>query len=699
MRKTENIPSDDIFKVDDKTGNLMAARHLGIFNGKMTIATPSNDVLQFQMLIAPPYVSSGDNDTMWNNPDTILQGRCFGERVKTTKYVWHPFMLEREGTINAVKVRNRTVLIDGLRVVLVMLDMENRRDTKIQAPLQFQIKGGLDYVDHYGFVWPEGKTGCAISCQGNRIIMENVYGAVVVMSNMNGFVWHGYSSIWETMVNLPAHGKKNFCLCISIGAKAEAVASCERVLKGWESEYERTRKAWRGKVADLFSRIPVLESDNRDLIRFYNRSLLPFLFNRWEVDDFVINPYYSTGGVNGGCIGSYLWDYGNPSKMWALYDPASAKNQLKQFLSGDLTVHNAFSPGKGEAHGPWYPINQENIIALIYYYVLISGNFAFLRETINGKTVLDWVFFHATYRDELSKDAVLIDYGTGNNHLELRKQHRYDNYIPDLNARRCLSYKRAYDLCRLIGQKPPVDFIKRAQDLKPLIKAKLWDQKEQWFAWLGEDQKRRELRYTYLIYEMFATGALDREEEQGLLSHLNDREFLSDYGLHSISKKDPAYDQVDIDNGGGGACTCIETTIIERLYKAGYSSAAEEIFKRILWWGTRLPYMTDSQVTNYMAAREDSPLQNAVGALAGAQCIIWGLFGVEINDDFDLMINPRPTTLAKTISLKGLKIRDKEIDISVRGKIFELKVNGVKSRHKTGTRVKVCELTNHGKAV
>ena len=29
--------------------------------------------------------------------------------------------------------------------------------------------------------------------------------------------------------------------------------------------------------------------------------------NKWEVPEFKLNPYYSTGSVKGGCVCNYLW--------------------------------------------------------------------------------------------------------------------------------------------------------------------------------------------------------------------------------------------------------------------------------------------------------------------------------------------------------------------------------------------------------
>ena len=70
-------------------------------------------------------------------------------------------------------------------------------------------------------------------------------------------------------------------------------------------------------------------------------------------------------------------------------------------------------PSTEQGDGPTYLVNQEKIIGCIYYYVLHTGDVSFLEEQINGKSILDWVFHYATFGDDLSKPAVLVDYGEG----------------------------------------------------------------------------------------------------------------------------------------------------------------------------------------------------------------------------------------------------------------------------------------------
>ena len=224
----------------------------------------------------------------------------------------------------------------------------------------------------------------------------------------------------------------------------------------------------------------------------------------------------------------------------------------------------------------------------------------------------------------------LIDYGPSNSHLELRRGYPYNHIMPDLNGRRYNNYLMAARLADVAGKPAPV-LRERAADLKTLFKQQLWNTDQQWFEFITP--KGRDLRWSNQMFKLFASGVLDAEADRGLLSHLNEREFLSQYGLHSLSKLDIAYDPVDIDNGGPGSCTSFPPQIAERLYKAGHAAAAEDMISRLLWWGERLPYWGDSIVADQMDYRKDTPLQCAFDSVAVAQCVIFGLFGIEAQFD------------------------------------------------------------------
>jgi hypothetical protein len=467
-----------------------------------------------------------------------------------------------------------------------------------------------------------------------------------------------------------------------MGNEKDAQRICKKLAANPKRAIDLSRKKLAAETADIFAKLPTFTADNKELEQLYNRSLVLFMMNKWHVPEFVLDPYYSTGGINGGCTCSFLYDFSEGWEIMNLYDPDALREHVKVFLKMGLGKHFAFLPMEGEPYGPWYPVNQEKIIFLIYYYVLITGNKAFLLEKDHGKTVLSQLIEQATHRDDLKKPVALIDYGNGNNHLELRRQYLYNHYLPDLNARRYANYKTVAALCDMVGQDGEY-LRKRAEELKSLIKTKMWSKKYKWFHHF-DAKWNRDIRYTVQMFKLIGSGVLDKEQTDGLLSHLNEKEFLSEYGLHSMSKQDVAYDQLDIDNGGGGICTCFPPQIMERLYKAGCPKEAENIMKRILWWGQRMPYWGDSFVATGIDYRRDTSLQNAIGGISVAQCIIFGMFGVRVSVDGSITINPVPPSFSPGIELRGLKIRGKNIDICVNKGFFTVKADGKSIKSNVG---------------
>jgi hypothetical protein len=243
--------------------------------------------------------------------------------------------------------------------------------------------------------------------------------------------------------------------------------------------------------------------------------------------------------------------------------------------------------------------------------------------------------------------------------------------MPDLNGRRHANYLMAWRLAEA-ARKPAPRLLERAEALRPLLKRELWNPGIRWFDF-RDAAGRKDTRYTIQMFKLFAGGVLDAEEESGLLGHLNEKEFLSPYGIHSLSKLDPAYDPADIDNGGPGSCTCFPPQVAERLYKCGHPAEADDIIRRIRWWGERLPYWGDSLVADRIDYRKDTPLQCTIDGATVAQCIIFGLFGVDARFDGAIRISPHAPAFAPRLGLQGLRIRGSLLDIAVEDGRFRVR--------------------------
>lgn len=647
----------------DGASNILADKHFGIVNGHLTAEVWHSNVINFRSLYAPPFASS----------NFVFDSWVAGESVKTTSYSWMPYQIKRQGVLPGLEISSVITLIEGERALVLEIKIRNTGKQARKVPLQFDISGGLDYPTEWNFAWPEAIKPVYPTRQGDLFIRENDTGMVAI--GAKDLTHQGYVPVWETALNIEPGQSESYFVTLAMGYKEHSRKLAQELLDDAAGAVQKTDEAWAARATGLLGKLPRLTAADKRLERFYDRSALHFLLNQWQVDEFLLHPYYSTGSINGGCIVSYLWDFGEGWEMFSLVDPDATREHIKTFLATNLMRHFAFNPISGAGWGPWYMINQEKIIFHIYFYVLQTGDVSFLHETVKGKTILELVSEHALYGDDLQDEANLLDYGAGNHHLELRRQYRYDHIMPDLNARRYPSYYAAATLFELAGKPAPVDFRDRAEKLKVLIHDKLWSEADQWWWWL-DPAGGKHINLNMQLFKLIGGGAISETEEKALVDRINEKEFLSEYGMHSMSKLDVAYDQIDIDNGGGGAYTGFPPQIIERLYKAGYTEKAEDVLHRILWWADRCPYWGDSLVANYVDYRKDTPLQSTIGSVSGAQAIIFGMFGAKANADGTITVNPVPPSYSCSIALHGLKLRGKSIDIEVENGHYKVTVGG-----------------------
>jgi len=642
----------------DGERSVMRGEHLGIVNGHATAGTPHEDVFALDTLHAPPYAAAGLRFGL----------RLLGEPVKTARCTWHPHAIEREGHVRGVAARSVTALAAGMRSLLQRVELRNESGAALDVPVQAFFSGGASHVPEWGFSCPTAEQSGELEAEPHRLLRRNgdtvlALGCSLDMRHLPYAALGGAPALWEGRVRLAPGETAAFSFTLSLGPRGQADRESAALLAGPEAALERAHHAFSARVTDLYRRLPDFGCDNPRLTAFYHRSLLHYLMNEWDVGEFCLRPCYTTGSVRGGCLAGYLWDYAAGWELHALHHPQAMREHICRYLAIDMARHYAFNPVDGRALGPWYPVNQEKLVGLIYYYVRNTGDRAFLRRAVNGKTVAQWAVFHATLGDAGGEPVALMDYGAqGEHHLELRRGFPYRGVMPDLNGRRYLSYLRAHELTCWAGE-PDASLLRRAQQVKKLFREALWDGEKQWPAFLSEG--RREFRYTVQVFKLLGSPVLDEDQERGLLSHWNEEEFLGAFGLHSLSKRDEAYDQVDIDNGGGGACSIFPVAIAQRLYQIDRVQQADGLLARVLWWGERLPYWGDSMTANYMDYRRDTPLQCTIGGVAGAQCLLFGLLGIAGDGEGGIRAQPRKTALARRITLTGLRMYGKSVDIEV----------------------------------
>ena len=75
--------------------------------------------------------------------------------------------------------------------------------------------------------------------------------------------------------------------------------------------------------------------------------------------------------------------------------------------------------------------------------------------------------------------------------------------------------------------------------------------------------------------------------------------------------------------------------------------------------------------------------------VAAAQCIIFGVFGVNARPDGDVVIRPNPLPFAPRLALKGLKVRGRSLDVRIDDGRYEVRSGGQRITASTGEAVLV----------
>ena len=685
----------DKFSID-QTKNIMRPENFGIANGKITTGIECSDLISIRGIWAPPYVSS----------DFSFQATINSKTVEQPQYTWRPFYIERSAKLEkGVLVQTNTLLVPEGRAFIFSLRMKNGEKKNASISLDFIVKGTLDKMlsdESWGFSAPQSSTSVIVKpLSENSVAFEQGEQAIVITAS-RGLAWDNTQNCFKGVTNLAPDGAGTIFFIFSIGSRDDAMKQNIELAGNPEAVFNEAYSIYDQRVDELYQKLPRFDSDNASLVRFYDRSLAPFLMNRWDVTEFKLNPFYSTGSVRGGCVGDYLWNVGESMEILSVFDPDATKAHIRQFLETGVKTGFGFCPINGSRlhRDYYYPINQEKVIGLTYNYIRNTGDVAFLNENIGGGLILDSIISEALYLDDMSKPVALVDYNTcdpkrrgGQSHLELRTplgKLNYTNVMPDLNGRRYLNYVLAARLSELAG-KPRIDLLERAEALKVELKKQLWDADEKWFVYKIPDSMPpvSEHRYTVQMYYLLGSGVLDEEEESGLLSHLNENEFLSEFGMHSLAKQDLAYFQPDVDNGGPGSCTCFPLNIAKTLYVMGKPLLAENILKRILWWGERMPYWGDSFYADTLRYREETPLQCTIDAVTGAQCIIYGMFGICPNFNGSIKVNPSLPSFASQISLTGVRLRNQVFDITVNNRAYKVSCQGKTIKAQIGQEVTI----------
>ena len=125
------------------------------------------------------------------------------------------------------------------------------------------------------------------------LVKSNEAGAIAIGTSLKNMVWHPLAFHWETVVRLEPKQTHTFAVAVAVGKDPQS--ECARMLEDSATVIREAREAYSRKITHLFAQLPVLEASDQRLQALYNRSLVHFLLNQWEVPEFKLHPYFFDG--------------------------------------------------------------------------------------------------------------------------------------------------------------------------------------------------------------------------------------------------------------------------------------------------------------------------------------------------------------------------------------------------------------------
>jgi len=423
----------------------------------------------------------------------------------------------------------------------------------------------------------------------------------------------------------------------------------------------------REKLAWAYDQLPKFSSTNKQLEIYYYRCMLSMMMSRYENPNYISDVFWAVG------MWPYTisWDNSYSSDILAMLEPESLKGTILTDFE-HVKMKRTYVGWNGAYWDNLYIQEPFALQIMIEAYLRHSNDYTLFEEKAAGKTVWEWM---QAWVDELqnnyTNDLGLIDVGYNTEKIIEIRTDGYNHAVPITNA---LTIKLLNKMSEWALRNGDPKLAKRyaadAHTLRELVNEHLWNEEKGWFDNLYPDGSKGTI-WTYHLFDLLDSDHLTDKQVMHLVGHLQEGEFLGKYGLYSIARRDSVHwDLIDADWGGGGQYAGMPGRISRYLYQRGFAGKGWDILKRHIRYMDYFPYLPQNPWTD--SPHQDlSSMSLEISAGAGMEAIIFGTFGVQMEDGF-LSIKPYNHEDIGEATLKDLKYRGRNFSIQLKRKTFSV---------------------------
>ena len=401
--------------------------------------TAAKSVTGISALSFPPYACCGIPETTWSpgylaTCELYLNGELLSVSSASggeTSYVWYPHRMVRQAQAEGLSIVTTTFMPSKQRALLQSVVVKNLSSRRKMFTLGFDLRAAVTRKP----VW----SGDSLGEADNRLTWDAAHGCLIFEAQHSQAVSvQGFSPKPDRMENkrilvfeatLTPGESREFRYANAIADdKTEAISGYDRVQADFPALLQQNEDVFAGLVKAAFTpgnsefsgHLPQLVTEDESLWNLYYRGFTNLLFARSDSPDSAYGATYITLGGRVNTTLSFPWDTSLTSLSLAMLDPEPLRRLIETWMAQDMHQHLATDYVSGQAVGYWYAVNDMAILRCAQNYLRVTGNFAWLNRTVNGKPVLEHLADHALYWKKLDHFGHgLADYGKIENLLEV----------------------------------------------------------------------------------------------------------------------------------------------------------------------------------------------------------------------------------------------------------------------------------------
>ena len=562
----------------------------------------------------------------------LLQLKVNGTVATSTTCRWFPYQAVRRGTVDGLEVETTVRLVFEGPGLLYQVQVTNKSDQARPVELTIDIPGAP----------PKTSNGTAVSYKSDdpRLGMSHSFGETTPHAEKPDqprlVMAHAFTeapnsleensgvaaATWKRQLLPGETTTLQLVMAHSIPDKSESAETVAARATDWSANFERTwneaKANWSQRWTDMFTpgnshfsgNLPTLVTSDEKIREIFYRSALTLLVlhrtNLAKCDRVFITSGERAKGV------VFFWDTSLWAKTFALLEPKGMKQQARLFLQCDPHRGPVIDLDSGKQWDGWYAANDFTIFQIVRTYVAVTGDTAFLNESVGGKTVLEHLDALATNWQKLwhDKSVMLADYGDNENLLECAPE--YVHRVPSFNAADVWMMRTVADIDEQQGNAARAAELRGWADQMAQAVLDLYKPGDGvWYA-LHRDGKRVELRhcYDFITIGKSMTPDLTADQKHEMVDFVV-RELLADRWMRAMSPKDQAAEKSDRpDHGPMGAYDSWPALTVDTMCLIGAGQPAIQ-FLRATQAGCMREFMarlTNSTATTARTAMRRSAL-------------------------------------------------------------------------------------------